>query len=129
MRRGFSIFLVLFFGLGPLSAFVDSGTDAGLPPCCRRHGAHHCAMYAQIMAMRAGRGIDPTPGFSAPLTCPLYHGPTFSMLMPAHALMAAPASFRAEFKRNSPSASEQMAAFSGPSRAHAGRGPPAADCC
>ena len=127
MRRGFSIFLVLFFGLGPLSAFVDGSEDAGLPACCRRHGAHHCAMYAQIMAMRAGRGIDPTPGFSAPLTCPLYHGPTFSMLMPAHALAAARPSFRAKFARTPAPAFERIAAFSGPSRVNAGRGPPAAE--
>ncbi|MGO8935596.1 MAG: hypothetical protein ACLPLZ_14850 [Terracidiphilus sp.] len=129
MRRGFSIFLVLFFGLGPLSAFVDSSADAGLPACCRRHGAHHCVLYAQIMAMRAGRGIDPTPGFSAPLTCPLYHGPTFSMLMPAHALAAASANLRAEFTRTPAPRFERMAGFSGPSRAHAGRGPPASDRC
>ena len=86
MRRGFSILLILFFGLGPLSAFVDGNEDAGLPACCRRHGAHHCAMYAEIVAMRAGRGIDPTPSFSASPTCPLYHGPTLSILIPAHAL-------------------------------------------
>ena len=124
MRRGFSIFLILFFGLGPLSALVDGSEDAGLPACCRRHGAHHCAMYAEIMAMRAGRGIDPTPSFSAPLTCPLYHGPTFSMLMPAHALTAAAASIRAELTRTPAPAFERMAAFFQPSRAHAGRGPP-----
>ena len=129
MRRGFSIFLILFFGLGPLSAFVDGSEDAGLPPCCRRHGKHHCAMYAAIMAMRAGRGIDPTPGYSAPLTCPLYHGPTFSMLMPAHALAAAPASFHPAFTRTLAPAFERMAAFSRPSRAYAGRGPPATDHC
>jgi hypothetical protein len=137
MRRGFSIFLILFFGLGPLSALVDSSAEAGLPAYCRRHGAHHCAMYAQVMfartraaqttEMQAAPGIDPTPGFSAPLTCPLYHGPTFSMLMPAHAIAAARPSFRAEFTRTSASAFERMAAFSRPSRAHAGRGPPAAD--
>jgi hypothetical protein len=107
MRRGFSIFLILFFGLGPLSALVDGSADAGLPVCCRRHGAHHCALYAQIMAMRAGRGIDPTPGFSAPLTCP-----------------AALAGLRPEFARAPAPAFERMAAFSGPSRAYAGRGPP-----
>ncbi len=124
MRRGFSIFLILFFGLGPLSAFVDGSEDAGLPACCRRHGAHHCAMYAEIMAMRAGRGIDPTPSFSAPLTCPLYHGPTFSMLMPAHALTAAAPKIRAEFT-TAPSASfERIAVFSAPGHAYAGRGPP-----
>jgi len=127
MRRGFSIFLILFFGLGPLSAFVDGSQDAGLPACCRRHGAHHCAMYAQLMAMRAGRDIDPTPNFSAPPTCPLYHGPAFSMLMPAHALTAAAANVRAEFTRNLAPAFEQGVAFSNLSRAHAGRGPPASD--
>ncbi len=127
MRRGFSIFLILFFGLGPLSAFVDGSEDAGLPPCCRRHGAHHCAMYAQIMAMRAGRGIDSTPGFSAPLTCPLYHGPTFSMLMAAHALTAAAPKVRVEFTRTPTPAFERAAEFSRPSRTHAGRGPPASN--
>lgn len=132
MRRGFSIFLVLFFGLGPLSAFVDGSESAGLPPCCRRHGAHHCAMYAQfkaaqVMAMKAGRGIDRTPSFSAPLTCPLYSGLAFFMLIPAHALTAAPASLRSEFAHTPAPALERSAAFSLPSRAHAGRGPPAAD--
>ena len=54
----------------------------------------------QIMAMRARRGIDPRPSFSAPLTCPLYPGPSFAMLMPAHALTAgARPSSRAEFTR------------------------------
>jgi hypothetical protein len=134
MRRAFSIFLILFFGLGPLSAFVDSSPDAGLPLCCRRHGAHHCALYAQvkaaqIMAMRAGREIDPEADFSAPPTCPLYHGPMFSMLMPAHALTVSPASFRAELTRGSAPVFERMMAFSRPSHAHAGRGPPMAEPC
>ncbi|MGD0346422.1 MAG: hypothetical protein ABSA85_06675 [Terracidiphilus sp.] len=123
MRRGFSIFLILFFGLGPLSVFIDS-EDANLPPCCRRHGAHHCAMYARIMAMRAGLGVDPTPGFSAPLTCPLYHGPASSMLMPAHALTAAPARFRTEPARPLVSPAEPSPTLSRLSLAYAGRGPP-----
>jgi hypothetical protein len=127
MRRVLSIFLILFFGLGPLSAFVDGSEDAGLPPCCRRHGAHHCAMYAQIMAMRAGRGIDRTPGFSSPLTCPLYHGPAFSMLMPAYALTASAVSLRDELVRIPPPTLERIAAFSSPSSAYAGRGPPASN--
>ncbi len=127
MRRGFSLFLILFFGLGPLSAFVDGSQDAGLPACCRRHGTHHCAMYAEIMASRAGRGIDPTPSFSAPPTCPLYHGPAFSMWTPAHARATAASEVCAVFTRTSAPAFEGMAASCRPSRAHAGRGPPAAD--
>jgi hypothetical protein len=126
MRRGFSIFLILFFGLGPLSAFVDGTEDAGLPACCRRHGAHHCAMSTQ-MAMRAELAVDRAPSLSAPPTCPLYHGPAFSMLMPAHALTAAPASHRAEFTPIPAPTFERIAAFSTPSHAYAGRGPPASN--
>ena len=127
MRRGFSIFLILFFGLGPLSVLLEGSEDASLPPCCRRHGAHQCAMYAQIMAMRARFGFDPNPAFEAPLTCPLYRGPTFSMLMPAHALTAALAGASAALTNSPAPVHERLAARSITSRAHPGRGPPAAN--
>jgi hypothetical protein len=132
MRRCFSIFLILFFGLGPLSALAEGTEDGGLPICCRRHGVHHCAMSAQIsegqkMAMKASMANETTPEFSAPSTCPLYHGPTLYMLMPAHALAAVPASIRAELRIAPAPAFERMAAFSRPTRAHAGRGPPASN--
>ena len=46
MRRLLAILLLCVFGLPmatPLfAAAVDQ--DAGLPACCRRHGAHHCSM-------------------------------------------------------------------------------------
>jgi hypothetical protein len=127
MRRGFSIFLILFFGLGPLSAFVDGSEDANLPPCCRRHGAHHCAMAMRMAAMMAKIESGSTPVLTAPLTCPSYPGPSAAILMPAHALTAAPASFRPEFTRTPAPTFERIAEFSRPSRAHAGRGPPAAN--
>lgn len=124
MRRGFSIFLILFFGLGPLSALVPGSEDAGLPPCCRRHGKHHCAMYAQIMAMRARFGFDPHPSFEAPSTCPLYHGPSALILVPVHAMTAAPAKPRIAMTRSFPPALLRTEAASTPSLAYAGRGPP-----
>lgn len=132
MRRGCSIFLILFFGLGPLTALAEGTEDAGLPACCRRHGAHHCDMSAQIkdaqtLAMRAGLAVDSTPGFSAPPTCPLYHWPAIFTLMPTHALVAVPPSFRPEFRRAPAPAFERIAVFSRPIHAHAGRGPPIAD--
>jgi len=127
MRRWFSIFLILFFGLGPLSALADGTEDASLPACCRRHGAHHCAMSAQKMAVKASLSADPTPELSVPSTCPLYHGPALYMLMPAHALAAVPASLRAEFALAPAPAVERVAAFSRPTRAHAVRGPPASN--
>ena len=46
MRRVLSILLLVAFGLpflSPLFALSQSA-DAGLPACCRRSGAHHCAV-------------------------------------------------------------------------------------
>ncbi len=126
MRRGFSIFLVLFFGLGPLSALVDGTEDASLPPCCRRHGAHHCAMYQRILAMRARQAIDPRPAVSDPLTCPNYPGPTIAMLMPTHAVTAAQVEAMAAWMAVSRVVLPWYASVvSAPLRSHAGRGPPA----
>jgi hypothetical protein len=82
---------------------------------------------AQKMAVKASLAVDSTTNFSAPPTCPLYHGPTLYMLMPAHALAAVPASLPSEFALTPAPASEWIAAFSCPIRAHAGRGPPASN--
>jgi len=122
MRRGFSIFLILLFGLGPLSAFVDGSEDASLPPCCRRHGTHHCAMAMQMAAM--ARIPDPHPAFSAPLTCPNYPGPTIAILMPSHALTVLPAQFRDAGAQRLLVAARRMAKPAPPDPDHAGRGPP-----
>jgi hypothetical protein len=123
MRRGFSIFLILLFGLGPLSAFVDGSEDASLPPCCRRHGAHHCAMAMQMAAM--ARIPDPHSAFSTLLTCPYYPGPTMTILMPVHALTAEATGIRVEMTRKFVAALAQPFAYSRASLTYAGRGPPA----
>lgn len=47
MRRALSILLVLLFGAGPLSFAFNASDEASLPACCRRLGAHHCAMNNQ----------------------------------------------------------------------------------
>jgi hypothetical protein len=125
MRRGFSIFLILFFGLGPLSAFVDGSEDAGLPPCCRRHGAHHCAMDQRIMAMRARLALDPKTAFDSPPTCPVYPGIRLAILMPAHALVAAAARVRSDGVGGFAPAAARALVCSRPGVTHAGRGPPA----
>ncbi len=125
MRRGFSIFLILFFGLGPLSNTLESSEDANLPPCCRRHGAHHCAMAMRMAAMMA-RIADPQPSFTVPLTCPLYPGLTTTILMPPHALTVSPARPHVAVMRALAPVFVRAVAQAAPSRAHAGRGPPAA---
>jgi hypothetical protein len=60
LRRLLSFVLLLAFGL-PLAApafGLTADADAGLPACCRRNGAHHCAKSAeQIEAQLNGPHI------------------------------------------------------------------------
>lgn len=125
MRRTFSIMLVLLFGLGPLASALPGAEDAVLPACCRRNGAHHCAMTAQMMAMMARMAADGRQSVSAPMTCPYYPGPVIAVLIPAaHALAGLPAAFPALRAAAAAPAPLLVAALSAPSRAYAGRGPP-----
>ena len=79
MRRLVSILLVALFWAGPVSALLPANADAQLPACCRRHGAHHCAM-TMAKAPQRSTGSD----FTAPAHCPRYHrsgpatAPTFT---------------------------------------------------
>lgn len=85
MRRGLSILLVLFFALGPLQGVLEGSDDASLPACCRRHGAHHCAMTEQMMAMMA-QSSDSTPFVAAPGTCSSFPNSVPGISTPSHAL-------------------------------------------
>jgi hypothetical protein len=118
MRRGFSIFLILFFGLGPLSVFIDS-EDANLPPCCRRHGAHHCAM-----AMPGDAASGKMPMASAPMTCPEYPGVAALFAAPAPALTVAADGLPVLWKQARVALADYAAPEATPAHAHAGRGPP-----
>ncbi len=88
MRRILSIFLVLFFGFGPLAATLGASDDAGLPACCRRSGSHHCAMSDALRAWML-RAESRTPSFAAPSHCPLYPAGSPAATAPMHALTAA----------------------------------------
>ena len=62
-----AILLLLAFA-SPLVLPLFAATadpEASLPPCCRGHGAHHCAMMHAMLA--ADRG----PAFNTP-PCPFY---------------------------------------------------------
>jgi len=121
MRRLLSIALVLFFGLGPLSALAGaSDDDASLPACCRRNGAHHCAMTAMLERMERSSG----PAFSAPATCPSYPGAAVVLAAPVQALAAAAASMPAMTAQAHKASVSRATLSSRPNRAHAGRGPP-----
>jgi hypothetical protein len=55
MRRIVAVALLAIFGLLPLiAAALPADTESTLPACCRRHGAHHCAMSDDSARSRGG---------------------------------------------------------------------------
>jgi len=125
MRRLPSIFLILFFWLGPLAATLPaSDDDSRLPPCCRRHGAHHCAMSARMRAMMAGAASNSNPAFTAPVTCPCFPGCTAGPATATHALAASGVSLPIMLAQAHSPAAARAAARLSQIRTRAGRGPP-----
>jgi hypothetical protein len=123
MRRALSILLVLFFGLGPLSATLEAD-EARLPACCRAHGAHHCAMSAALKAWML-RAESQTPSFTAPSTCPLYRTLFDQDSTPENALLTTPPAAPASGVRRAVVADYRFAARSIHHAIRTGRGPPA----
>src|SRR5258708_833559 len=125
MRRGFSIFLILFFGMGPLLATIQGSDETRLPACCRRSGAHHCAMTTRMAAMmeQAASGSDAT--LNAPATCPLCPGFMAGPAAPAHALAASQLRLPSPHLQVLTFVHGRVNARLTPVRSHAGRGPPA----
>jgi hypothetical protein len=128
MRRALSILMILFFGLGPLAATLSADEDSHLPACCRRQGAHHCAMSPQMAAQMAEMATeaDPgTPAVKAPATCPYFPGYTVASSTTNMALATAPVSLPALIAElHSPAATRTSARIS-QMRTRADRGPPA----
>ena len=58
MRRTISVVLISFFSLMLMAPVFARDSDANLPPCCRRHGKHHCAMMV-------AEGQDGRPGVAS----------------------------------------------------------------
>lgn len=69
MRRALSISLILLLWLPAVAALLAGADEARLPYCCRRQGAHHCAMGAnEATAPGDGSGA----AVSAPSRCPQF---------------------------------------------------------
>jgi len=122
MRRLASILLVVLLGGAPaFSALVTASSSSGLPACCKKDGAHMCAMRqghakqedgnAKLFAYCpfAGKGTPAVPGqrlgnivepssVFAPLAASNLDGK-------APAFVFAPASFLPNSKRGPPSVS------------------------
>ena len=124
MRRVSSIFLILLFGLGPLSVFIDS-EEAYLPPCCRRHGAHHCAMAMEMAAMMRDAASGKMPAIGAPMACPRYPGLAAMFAVPAPALTTSAAGLHVAQRQSGIAARNCPTPAPTPACIHAGRGPPA----
>jgi len=90
MRRNLSISLILLLWLAPLAAILPLSDDARLPACCRRHGAHHCAMAGESsQGPQSGSG----PSIQAPSRCSQFPSSAPATTAPAFALAAGPAGF------------------------------------
>jgi hypothetical protein len=124
MRRTLSISLILFFGFGPFAAMLGTSDDAGLPACCRRNGAHHCA---ESMRMTDAM-IDAAPGkaiFTAPRVCPRFPGAAAARTTTPQALTASPVGIPALLAQlHTPQATRAAARLSH-IRTRSSRGPPA----
>jgi len=125
MRRGFSIVLMLVFGLGPLSTLVEGSEDSYLPLCCRRHGAHHCAMAMRRSARMRVTASGMMPMLSAPPACPQYPGLAAMFAAPGQALTVTVSEWAELAERAGVATRAPDEPREGPNRTHAGRGPPA----
>ncbi len=123
MRRAFSIFLILFFGLGPLTATLDASGDARLPACCRRNGAHQCAMSDALMA-RMVQAASGQSFFTAPSHCPFYPCGDSANVASMHALASAATSLPGATEESNTLSAYRAATSANQIRTHAGRGPP-----
>ena len=70
VRRFLGIALLLLFSLPLISSLLalSVGSDANLPACCRRNGAHHCMRLMRSTGSSA-TGVNLSP---IPQRCPEY---------------------------------------------------------
>jgi hypothetical protein len=124
MRRTFGVFLILLYGLGPLAEMLPASSESRLPACCRRHGAHHCALSAAMASMSLQASSGRTPVVTAPSHCPNYPGSLAASPEPIQALTAPPASLPVLLAETHSPAASRAAARLSQIRTRAGRGPP-----
>ncbi len=123
MRRALSIFLALILGIGPLAPIFGSSDDARLPACCRRLGAHHCAMSDAVKTSQSEE-VSQTPIFTASSHCPTYPQSAASTIAPIHALIQLIGSVAVPIGQDKIVVPSQIIARSGEFSKHSVRGPP-----
>jgi len=120
MRRLLAItLLIAFFAPAAALSLTTTDSEAGLPPCCRSHGAHHCAMRHSIL-----RQADSRAPLAAPGPCPFYPVAATAPQTVSFALGTAP-QFAARFHRGAaPQAEPPRAAHRFAISVPTTRGPP-----
>lgn len=58
MRRALALTLLALFSWMLMAPLFAPDAEAALPPCCRRHGKHHCMMQ-RLLAMSGQPGGTP----------------------------------------------------------------------
>jgi hypothetical protein len=124
MKRILSTCLILMFWLVPLAEALPARSESRLPACCRRHGAHHCAMSVAMASMADRASRSSASYLTTPLHCPNF--PTYAdePTTPVDALAAAATGLPVLLAQDHLPAASDAAARQNHIRICAGRGPP-----
>lgn len=127
MRRTLAWLLMLLFSVGPLTATLQGDDDSRLPACCRRHGAHHCAMSEAMRAQMTQSAQTADPAWTAPDRCPFYPQHLAANVAPQSAIAASLHSFALTRLRRQPLERATLILRSQPLSRRCGRSPPSSE--
>lgn len=121
MRRALSISLILLLWLPAVAAVLPGNGEARLPFCCRRSGAHHCAMDAETTSAQT---VNSGPSVKAPSRCEQFPSAVPATISPVFVTASAPAHWPALTAGVYSRVARRDAARAGRLRAQLDRGPP-----
>jgi len=122
MQRTLCAGLILFFWLGPIAAIFPASSEARLPACCRRNGAHHCAFTKAMAAQPALTGSS--PALATPAHCSNYPACAPAATRPIEALVASSTALPRRLAATHSHAASRAAVRLSELRTRANRGPP-----
>jgi hypothetical protein len=118
MRRAVALLLMLMFSSMLMAPLFASDPESNLPPCCRRHGKHHCMMQGM-------QGTEGRPGFAAVREkCPCFPAGTFAVRSMQFAPESSGLFYAVGHRETLIAPQEQPGVRSSFLRSHPKRGPP-----
>lgn len=124
MRRSLCAVLILLFWLGPLAEVLPASAESRLPACCRRHGAHRCAMSDAMASISRRASSGSAPALTAPAHCSSYPGNVLATTGPIEALLASSTALPVLLATAHSPAAVRAGAYLRELGARANRGPP-----